>query len=280
MLYTPSLFVKYVILSFLQNLFKEDPKYTWDKNPAKTDIIIADKYATELGVAAKRPSIILDRGSLGWQMNYRNEAFPHQNKLINSKKFLSKLSMKDNYNYSLTDLMRGSVTLTALEKTPFKADEIANIVFHKISGYREILKRKGIHKYRSLGIGKEGIMKIGSELEVTGVPVSFSFLWEKTINLAERLFNIRVYLDDEQVYENHDFIVKKNGTQIEFLNPVPDGIIPTIDYVSAITLEEVLNKNLISLNGSNTLYVVPDNGAIYGYYKILNKIFLDKDSEE
>lgn len=277
MLYTPSIFIKYVVLSFLQEKFKEDPKYTWKKNPKDTNIVIADKYAMELGIAAKRPSIILDRGSLGWTMNYRNEAFPTQNSLVSGKPQLSKLS-KDRLNYQLKDLMRGSATLTVVDKTPYRADEIANIVFNMISGYRELFKKKGIHKYSSLRIGKESIMKAGSDIEVSAVPISFQFIWEQTIRLAERLYNCKVYLDDEQVYENQHFIVKQNGTQIEFANPVPDDVTPSIDYIEAITLNEVTNKNLIPVNGSNTLYVVPDNGAIYGYHEILSKVILEEDS--
>jgi len=60
-----SIRAKYVFLSFLQHYFSGHNKYTWTQSPKTTDIIIADKYAVEMGVAAMRPSIILDRGSFG-----------------------------------------------------------------------------------------------------------------------------------------------------------------------------------------------------------------------
>ena len=57
--------IKYVFLSFLQSYYKEHNKYKWDANPKNTSVIIADKYSIDMGVAAMRPSIILDRGSIG-----------------------------------------------------------------------------------------------------------------------------------------------------------------------------------------------------------------------
>lgn len=60
---SPSLKTKYIFLSFLQQYFSEHPKYPWDVDPSKTKIVIADKFSTDMGIAAMRPSIILDRGS-------------------------------------------------------------------------------------------------------------------------------------------------------------------------------------------------------------------------
>jgi len=59
----PSLKTKYIFLSFLQQYFASHPKYTWNEDPSKTKIVIADKFSTDMGIAAMRPSIILDRGS-------------------------------------------------------------------------------------------------------------------------------------------------------------------------------------------------------------------------
>lgn len=60
----PSLRVKYIFLSFLQQYYSGHPKYTWNEDPRHTKIVIADKYALNLGIAAMRPSIILDRGPI------------------------------------------------------------------------------------------------------------------------------------------------------------------------------------------------------------------------
>lgn len=61
----PSLKAKYIYLSLLQQYFESHDIFTWNKNPEETKVIITDKYATELGVTAIRPSIILDRGGIG-----------------------------------------------------------------------------------------------------------------------------------------------------------------------------------------------------------------------
>lgn len=59
-----SLSLKRLFLSFLQTYYSTHLRYKWDQNPQLTEIVIADKYAVDLGVASKRPSIILDRGSI------------------------------------------------------------------------------------------------------------------------------------------------------------------------------------------------------------------------
>lgn len=274
-MYTPSLFVKHLILSFLQQAFKNNYKYTWNQAPQTTKIIIADKYAVDTGVAAKRPSIILDRGSIGWTMNLRNEAFPNTSSpLLTDVSGIPKGSSSFSQNYTLTDLMSASVALTVIDKLPFAADEIANRVFLELSGRRELLKTKGIHKFQSLTIGREGVVRVGSDIELVAVPVSFSFLWKETIALSEQLYNARVYVDNKEVYEGNHFTITENGTHIKFTFPLDPDRTATIDYIDAITLDEVLNKELVRVE--DDLFLVPENGTIYGFYEILADIFLEE----
>jgi len=272
---SPSLKIKYIFLSFLQQYFSSHSKYPWNQSPKDTKIIITDKFAIDLGVAAIRPSIILDRGPISWTNNYRNEAMPDKD--IYDFPVLHK---DRKLQYTLTDQMQSSITLNIMSKMPFQADELANEVFINISGYREWFKEKGIHKFTGLGISKENVSKLSSaDIEVTNVSIQMSFIWQQSIKLGERLFNCRVYDEDGvELFENIDFRIKPEGNQI-LVAYHHEGKDLTIDYIDAITLEENLNKNLISDSQNSRLYTVPDNGVIYGYYKIVEKLLLNKDND-
>lgn len=272
---TPSIRIKYTFLSFLQQLFSDHPKYTWNEDPRFTKIIIADKFATDMGIAALRPSIILDRGNISWTQNYRNEAVRRNEE--NGKT----LSGDKKDNYSLTDMLQSSITLNVMDKKPFSADEIANQVFIALSGYREWFKEKGIHKITGLGIGKENLVRLSSaDIEVTNVAVSLSFLRQETVRLSERLFNARVYKEGKEIFEGIDFKFKSNGSQV-LLHPdiVDINASFTIDYIDAISLEEKTNKNLIPDGQNNRLYTVESNGVVYGYYNIFETFNAEKDNE-
>ena len=60
-----SLDIKYLFLNFVQQFFAEQTKYKWTKNVQTTKLIIADKNTIDIGVATRRPSIILNRGGFG-----------------------------------------------------------------------------------------------------------------------------------------------------------------------------------------------------------------------
>lgn len=59
--------IKHIFLSFAQEYFSDSlaTSYEWNINPVETEIVIADKYAIDIGVAVKRPSIIVSRGGYG-----------------------------------------------------------------------------------------------------------------------------------------------------------------------------------------------------------------------
>lgn len=131
-------------------------------------------------------------------------------------------------------------------------------------------------------MGKENIIKLSSaSMELAAVDIQISVERQETLRMAERTFNCRVYKDDIELFENIQFVVSYDGTQIELIDdPGEELDTLTIDYVDAITLQENKNKNLIPVSGNNRLYTVPDNGKIYGYYKILKTVIINDDSEE
>lgn len=272
---------KYIFISFLQTYFSGDARYKWDIDPRKTKIIIADKYAVETGVAAMRPSIIFDRGSFGWTGSYRNEAMAlSANEIDKNEKpgMIPRLSADRKNNYKLTDLIRGSMTMNVIAKDPYTADYLANEVFYQLSGYREWFKEKGIHKMDNLTVGKETIARASSaEVEVTVIPVSFTFTRQETIVLGQRLYNGRVYVDGEEIYENIDFVFNIDGTSIILSMGLDTSHVLTIDYVDAITLDTVEGAELVPVgaeaNPKN--YNVPNNGKVYGFFKILEDVILN-----
>lgn len=274
-----SIRTKYIFLSFLQQFFSGHNKFTWTKDPRTTKIIIADKYAVEMGVAAKKPSIILDRGSFGWTGSYRNEAMPLNDGVFKNAgnwDMVPKMSAEMRKNYKLTDLLRGSITFNVITKEPYDADLLANEVFYQLTGYREWFKEKGIHKMEGLSVGKESVIRVSSaEIEATIVPVSFSFTKQESVILGQRLFNGRVYKDDNEIYENIDFVFGINGTSVEIATPLKSGETLTIDYIDAITLDAIEGAELIPVSGSVTEYTIPNNGVVYGYYKVAEDILIN-----
>lgn len=206
---------------------------------------------------------------------YRNEALP----LPKGTDF-PRLSHTRLNNYSLKDQLSGSLTLNIMNKNPLGADEIANEIFVIISGYREWFKEKGIHKFNGLGVSKENIVRVGANgVEVTNVSVQISFNREEKIIFTERLFNARVYKDGEEIFEGIDYVILSTGTQIKLKNADPSATF-TIDYVDAVTLEEVLGASLIMDSEDNRVYSLSSSGSVYGYYNLFEAFEASKDSQD
>jgi hypothetical protein len=263
-----------LFLSFLQQYYATDKKYTWVKAPDKTKIIIADKFATELGVAAKRPSIFLDRGPISLTQMIRNEAMP----LSKASGHPGSLFDKSQESYSLTDLISCSVNLIVVGKNPIEVDFIANQALTAIIVFREKFKEKGIHKFTGYSLSKEAMAKIGpAGAELTTSTISVSFLMQWDFKLSERNYNCSIFDGEHELLEGIDFVVEPDGAQIKLKFVPAQPLSLKINYVDSTTLEENLNKNLISVIGDTTLYVVPDNGSIYGYYTLLQNIDITQE---
>lgn len=180
-------------------------------------------------------------------------------------------------NYKLTDLLSGSLTFNVVAKDPFVADYLANEVFYVLTGFREWYKEKGVHKVENISVGRENMVRVDSvEVELTLLPVSLRYTRQETVVIGERAFNARVYIDDEEIGENIDFVFEPDGTQIELSFPLESGKTLTMDYVDAVTLDTVEGAELVSVGGSDTIFTVPDNGTVFGYYKIVEDIILNE----
>lgn len=278
-----NLWIKHTFLSFAQGYFSLDSKFTWTLNPQTTKIIIADKFAVDLGVIDKKPAIILSRGTYGWTDTVRGQ--DGQNSVLSNKRVdtLAPAPSGDRWlDFVFTDFIRGSVTYNVLSKSGIEAEEIANRLFAALSGYKRELRKYGIHKSMGLTMGDERIVRTTSEIEAMGITVSLGFLAQRTIEKAGKLNNIEAVIVvpketttgtvpvEIDLYENIDYRITNNGTTVEFTNPPADETISiNVSFVNAVNLE-VVNSTLVGeLDGENTIYIIP-SGAVYGYY-VLNE---------
>jgi hypothetical protein len=267
-----SLELKYVFLSFAQELFKANPKYTWTYDPRTTKVVIADKYSADRGTVAKRPSIIVSREAFRWSGSFRQDG-------IGPQKPQAQQVQQQNPNNligsTFTDLLQAAVTFQVIAQRPAEADELANQLFLALTAYRAALKQKGIHQITSLSLSEERVLDSGAEIKLTGVTITLSFVSQISVQQSDNHYNSKIFVDGSRWYEGIDYKILPGGSQIQFARPIPDGITPVITYIDAITLDEVSEKHLLLLAPGSILYVVPENGTIYSYYTIFQQYDLE-----
>ncbi len=282
-----NLWIKHTFLSFAQGYFSLDSNYTWSNDPRTTKLIIADKFAVDLGVIEKRPAIILSRGSFGWADIIRGQ--DGVNAALSSKRVetLAPAPTADRWiDFIFTDFIRGSVTFNVLSKNGIEAEEIATRLFVALSGYKIELQNYGKHSVKGLTMGDERIVKTTSEIEAMGITVSLSFTAQRTVEKAAKLNNIVAVIqvpketttgtvtEDLSVYENIDYRVINNGTTVEFLNPpAADTIAVNLSFVDAVTLDAVTSALIGDFDADNRTYTV-SGGTVYGYYVLSEEVIV------
>ncbi len=269
--------IKYTFLSFIQALFSEDLKYTWDVNEKNTKIIIAYIYAVDLAVAGKRPAIILQRGSLGWSYAVRGQ--DGTNAVGFNDKFLKSVSgygLDNKAAKVYTDLLRGSLSFFILSKSGVAVEEIASKLFVNLTAYQDEFRKAGIKGITGLSITPEQILKQTSEIEISGVEIQLGFY--KQINIArdDKFNNCQVIVNNEEVFENFHFDVTNNGTKILFKDMVV--VNPKINFIDAVTLAE--HTDIALIKETDYLYRLPANLAVSGYYKILSNISMTLENDD
>lgn len=273
--------VKYIFLNFVQALFSMDPVFTWEADVQKTKIIIADRYAIDLGVAVLRPSILLQRGELSW--TYLVKGQDATNAIINyNGKGFSSLSaydstISDPSNVkAYTDLLRGYVVFNAVSKSGVQAEILADKLFKNLTGFKDELRRAGIRQINNLSISQEQIIRANSDIELSGVQVSLGFTQQLHIIRDEKNYNCYAYVGETEVFENHDYTVINNGTAIKFRVAPTETVI--LDYTDAITLGSHTGVTL-DATADPLIYEVPNGAAIAGYYILSAKMLINNDDE-
>lgn len=169
-------------------------------------------------------------------------------------------------------------------KHGIQAEQIADDVFYIITGYKNEFKKKGINAINNLRVSEERILKQGSDIEFSTVAVSLNYVAKKTVRLSEKQYNLRVYLQKpgekmKEVFEGIHFKVPPEGTSIIFKDAPPDGSSILIDYIDAITLQEVTGVIPTPVpDGIEVQFYLPNNGTIYGVYKLLSSIIINENN--
>ena len=272
-----SLDIKYIFLSFAQELFLNDAKYIWSANVLTTGIIIADKYAIDLGVVAHRPSIVLSRGSMSWlklgldqRINTSSLAYGSQIGTMGGPQGSANLAK----NAKFTDLLRTSITFHVLAANGVAADDIANTLHIALLANKQALKAKGVHRILGITVSEEQLVNATSDIEVASISIRVDFTTQRTVQLGERQFNCRVYVAGTEVDEGINFRVDTNGTQVVFGTAPASGTLLTLTYVDAVTLDTITLAALGTGDGNTVMFTVPASGTIYGYYTLLSEILI------
>jgi len=275
-----SLDIKYIFLHFAQNYFGNPrSRYSWSSDVRTTDIIIADKFAIDLGVATQRPSVILSRGGMGWTYTVRG-----QKGILNPPAEASSVWNFGQLNavpndidalkgQQYTDLLRASIVYNIISKQGVEADDIANKLFVALTGHKADLRSAGVFKMLSMSISEESLLRYKGDVELYGVSLGLSFLTQPQLFESSRDHNLRVWVDGDEVYENTHFRVLPSGTQIKFFDEQESTAVVTATFVDAVTLQL---RSLVTLTSSDYItYTVPNGWGIYGYYKIVTTIITD-----
>jgi len=271
--------IKYIFLNFAQGYFAEPvSRYVWYSNPRTTNIIIADKFAVDIGVASRRPAIILSRGNMGWTYAVRGQ-YEQMNPLASDDSWgfgsLDPPALDENRfrGQRYTDLLQAGIIYNVISKQGVEAEDIANKLFVALTAHKQALRKIGIFKFNSMNISQEQLLKYKGDVELYGVSVSTSFLVQKHLFQADKDFNCRVWVDGIEQYENIHYRVLPSGTQIKFFSTQDASAIVTMNFVDAVTL--ATRTGVILTTTDYQTYTIPNGWAIYGYYKIVDAIIVD-----
>ncbi len=274
-MYNIPLNIKYIFISFLQALFKTVGPYRWDPDPKVSKILVLDKYAQDLSVAKSRPSIVVSRGPLAWTFTNRGQDG------INAG-IISGMSSLFGYEYNsnptskkgYVDLIAGSIDIQVVHKNGVEAEEIANYIFSSITGFKDEIRQAGIYNINGLSIGPEQLIQATSEIILCGITVSVSFSSLQPIIRSSYSYYLQILLNSVEIYEDFDYTVISNGTQIKF-KEIP-SVTPKINYTDAVTLEPRTNVNL-EATADPLIWSLPVGNSIRGRYSILNAINITND---
>ena len=204
--------IKYIFLSFAQGYFEQSRIFPWRYSVQDTAIIIADKMAVDLGVAAKKPCIILSRNGINWSFIVRGQ-YGKNSVLINKYGMQNLAANSPNSgvfsNEIFTDLLRVSITYNIISKNGIQAENIADMLNTAIIGYKTRLKEAGIHQINGLSIGAEQLIKASSEPELFLIPLSLDCFIQHTVIKETKENNIQIVGDEIEYLENICIFIEK-----------------------------------------------------------------------
>jgi hypothetical protein len=163
--------IKNYALEICQVLFsKGNPTgFCWDPDQEKTQIMIVDKHSFDLEAVGTTPTIVANRGPLGWM---KTSGFRQ----------MQNIDMRtDRRTY--TDLVRGGVILSCFSRHGLEAEDLAGYLFESFQVFRDVLRKiakegtlvphhLGFFKIEASNMGEEALVKSDSRPEVSVVPIA------------------------------------------------------------------------------------------------------------
>ena len=165
----PSRFIKYVFISFVQNIFAKYPEFLWEPNRKTTKIIIQDKYATSLVNNEKIPVIYFNRGTLNIYKTSIDQTL---------------LGTSNNqYQINKTDVIRSSGSFSCLAPDPITAEHVADVTATALYVFRLMFKERGVNNINTVSVGETNPIKVtvaGNKIDqyMTPVFVNFDFQFQ------------------------------------------------------------------------------------------------------
>jgi hypothetical protein len=269
-----SLDIKYIFISMMQEYFEQHYVYPWVKDVTQTKVIIVDKNAIDLGITIKRPTIVFSRGSFSFmKIGMNQKAYfvqPGQSRPEGLQGPEPSSSAYKNTTYN--DMIRGGGTFTVITKDGLEAEALADEVMTVLYAFREELQSKGVHSVFSISMGEESIVKSNSDMEMTGISISFAFQKNVVVSRGESHYNILVTIDDEKEFESIGFRINRPDADTVIMTTAPaTGGVVKATYVDGITLETIEDVVLVGdVDGVNKNFTIPDGGTVHGYYTIFN----------
>lgn len=139
-------FVKDVYLTFLRDFFGQMPArdglfhFTGNEDPT-SELHITDQAAVQKTILEKRPSLILQRGALGWASLGLDQ--------------LKDLGVQDGREVH-SDLLSGTMTIHCISRVGLEAERLAWNVLFAIKSLKAEMQKRGIFE-----VGREG--QLGTE---------------------------------------------------------------------------------------------------------------------
>lgn len=240
--------IKRIFISFAQQLFAQNRRHTWSSDQAETDILIADKNAVNTEIIEHNPSIIISRGPYGWSETSMGQ--------------MEEIDLMDMNNVRYSDVLRGSIRYSCIARNGLVAEELGDILFGSLVGYKRSFKQKGVHSLRNINISEEQTLKTDSDIELTSVDVNVQFEMKRDISAGTDYHSIYlVDQDNYKYYQNTDFYINTYG-QIVFYNEPEDYLEIQAIYINSLTLDEEEEPIKLVSEDYPTKYYV--NNGIYG----------------
>lgn len=191
--------IKKLFLNFLQEFYAQQKEYTFSYDEEETDILITDRVPDDLSVVQKKPAITTFRGTMQ-PMNLSLDQIEQDSLTESTTRY--------------GDLWSGQMRFECMADLGMEAEKIATRTALALITFEPILRQRGIHEYRDVTIGEEGVMQSDSEIvtSVCSVTLRYTakFTWRLHTDLdAETLegIGLDLYLDpskfpDEEPYQS------------------------------------------------------------------------------